>query len=695
MSQSSFRAAVVGAGYVADYHLKALAALPNVSIVGIADPDQTKARELAARYGNPGVYTSLKEMLAAAKPDAVHILTPPALHAPLAIEALEAGCHVFVEKPMAETAADCDRMMAAATRAGRQLSVNHSARMDPMVLEARRIAESGRIGDVIAVDFFRSSNYIPYAGGQPVPPPFRNGSYPFQDLGVHALYLMEAFLGEIKSVDARFYSTGRDPFLTFDEWRTTVECPRGIGQIYLSWNVNPMQNELTIHGTKGVIHVDCYIQSITMRKQLPMIPKPIQRMHFAAANGASNIWQMTRNFFRILTGKLKGNPGIAIAVQGFYGALASGAAPPIPASEGRRMVMLMEQVSQQADAAKQVKVDAARAAADAVPPAAILVTGAAGFLGAPLVKKLAATGQPIRVFVRRVPVWMKELPNVSAVLGDLGDADLLDRAVQGVQTVYHVGAAMRGGKEEFERGTIWGTRNMIESCLKHKVARVVYVSSQSVLDQAGHKPGTTVTEQSPCEPYPERRGLYTQTKLASEKLVLDAVRERGLPAVILRPGQIFGPGGEHFAPSGAIGLAGRWVVVGNGSHKLPLVYVDDVVDALILAAEKPGVVGQTFQLVDPTPITQNEFVQVARRRPDLSAARKSVRVPTWFMMLAARGIETIGNLLKREMPLSRYRIASLRPPYPFDISAAQNKLGWTPRIGTRAGLDRTYGPPRN
>ncbi|MDH4174950.1 MAG: Gfo/Idh/MocA family oxidoreductase, partial [Betaproteobacteria bacterium] len=285
MSQSHFRAGVVGAGYVADYHLRALAALPNVSIVGIADPDQPKAREMAARHGNPGVYSSLAGMLAAAKPDVVHILTPPALHAPLAIEALEAGCHVFVEKPMAETAEDCDRMMAAATRAGRRLSVNHSARMDPMVLAARRIAESGRIGDVVGVDFFRSSNYIPYAGG-PLPPPFRNGSYPFQDLGVHALYLMEAFLGEIRSVDARFYATGREPFLMFDEWRTMVECPRGVGQIYLSWNVNPMQNELTIHGTKGVIHVDCYIQSLTMRRQLPMIPKPIQRMHFASANGA-------------------------------------------------------------------------------------------------------------------------------------------------------------------------------------------------------------------------------------------------------------------------------------------------------------------------------------------------------------------------------------------------------------------------
>ena len=690
MSERKFRVGVLGAGYVADYHLRALQALEDVVVVGIADPDIDKARTMAERYGLAGSYPNLAALVAAQQPNVIHVLTPPAFHAPLSIEALAAGCHVFVEKPMAETAADCDRMIEAAQKHGRLLSINHSARMDPVVLEARRIAESGRIGDVVAVDFFRSSDYVPYAGGPQMPPAFRNGSYPFQDLGVHALYLVEAFLGEISGVKANYYSTGRIPFLMFDEWRTLVECQRGIGQIYLSWNVNPMQNELTIHGTKGVIHVDCYIQKLTVRRQLPMIPKPIQRMGFMVSNSLSSIWAMVRNFFRILTGKLKGNPGIQIAVSGFYEALRRGdAVPPIPPSEGRRMVMLMEEVSRGADAAKQARLELERA--ESVRPAKILVTGAAGFLGKPLVKKLAARGGEIRLFVRRAPSWISEFPNVSVVRGDLGDAGAIDRAVAGIETVYHVGAAMRGGKEEFERGTIWGTRNMIEACLKHKVARMVYVSSQSVLDQAGHVPGTVVTEASAYEPYPERRGLYTQTKLAAEKIVREAIEQRGLPAVILRPGQIFGPGGEQFAPSGAIGMAGRWIVVGNGSHKLPLVYVEDVVDALILAAEKPGVIGKVIQLVDPTPITQREFVAVARRRADLPAARKALYVPKWFMMLASWGVEKLGAVLKKDLPLSRYRIESLRPPYPFNITPAETLLGWKPAIGTRRGLDLTYG----
>ena len=119
-------------------------------------------------------------------------------------------------------------------------------------------------------------------------------------------------------------------------------------------------------------------------------------------------------------------------------------------------------------------------------------------------------------------------------------------------------------------------------------------------------------------------------------------------------------------------------------------YVDDVVDGLMAAAQNPKALGQVIQLVDPTPITQREFVEIARRAlPSI----KVVYMPRWFMMAAARGVEFLGGLLKKDMPLSRYRVASLKPPYPFDVSAAKRYLDWTPRVGTRGGLDITYRKP--
>ena len=120
------------------------------------------------------------------------------------------GCDVFVEKPMAPTVAECDAMIAAANRTGRTLSVNHSAKDDPVIVRALELLRRGVCGDVLAVDFYRSSDYPPYAGGA-LPAAFRQGGYPFQDMGVHALYLMEAFLGPIRDVDVRYGSTEQRP----------------------------------------------------------------------------------------------------------------------------------------------------------------------------------------------------------------------------------------------------------------------------------------------------------------------------------------------------------------------------------------------------------------------------------------------------------------------------------------------------
>lgn len=227
----TFRVGIVGAGYVSNHHLRALRDLPFVEVVGICDQDEKRARQIAAKHGVQGVYASLGEM-AAASPQVIHVLTPPDSHCQLAIEALEMGCHVFVEKPMAESAVECDRMIERAAQKGLVLSVNHSARFDPVVLKAAGLVRAGACGDVLAVHFIRSSDYPPYAGG-PLPPPYRQGSYPFRDLGLHGLYLLELFLGRIERLNVSYYGTGRDPMLAFDEWRAQAECAGGTGYMFL------------------------------------------------------------------------------------------------------------------------------------------------------------------------------------------------------------------------------------------------------------------------------------------------------------------------------------------------------------------------------------------------------------------------------------------------------------------------------
>jgi 2-alkyl-3-oxoalkanoate reductase len=672
------RVGIVGAGYVATHHLRALRDLPFIKLTAICDQDRPRAGQMAARFGVERVCASLAEM-ASLGVDVIHVLTPPASHCALTLEALDMGCHVFVEKPMADTPEECDRMIEKARQKGLTLSVDHSARFDPVVLEAIDVVRRGQCGDVFAVHFIRSSDYPPYAGG-PLPAPYRQGSYPFRDLGVHGLYMMEQFLGPVRALRARHLESGRDPMLTFDEWRADVDCESGTGYMFLSWNSRPMQNELWIQGTRGTLHVDCFLQICDWNRVWPG-PKSLHFILNGFFNSARKVWRVPWNMARFATGRLKPSPGIYRAVQDFHRALRAGEPVPVQPEEARRAIAFISQASAAADAGKQRRLETELTRPLA--PAKVLVTGGAGFLGRALVERLRAQGESVRLLLRRAD------GSDNVIHGSLGQPEIVDRAVEGVEIVYHVGAAMKGGPAEFEQGTIWGTRNIIEACLRHKVKRLVYVSSLGVLDHAGHADGVVVKETSPLDPYPERRGAYTQTKLRAERMVIEAIERQGLPAVILRPGQIFGPGAETVTPNGVISLAGQWLVAGRGNRRLPLVYRDDVVDAILLASSSAEAPGQIVNLVDTTtPITQNDYLRAAQ--PAIAGKFRVRRVPVWLLMWMAIGVELLGAILKRGAPLSRYRVRSLKPLYPFDCSRAAELLGWKPLVGVKEGLRRTF-----
>jgi len=307
-----------------------------------------------------------------------------------------------------------------------------------------------------------------------------------------------------------------------------------------------------------------------------------------------------------------------------------------------------------------------------------LVTGASGSLGKAVVNRLLADGKPVRAFVRRNP----DTPpaGVEYVLGDLGDPVAVDKAVAGAGTVIHAGAAMKGGWPEHKSGTVDGTQHVVDACTKHGVKQLVYISSMSVVDWAGSDNGA-VSEQAQLEPRPDKRGPYTRAKLEAERIVV-AAANAGLPCVILRPGQIFGGGIPLINGAVARKAAGRWLVLGDGKLELPLVYIDDVVHAILAAIDKRITHGEIIQIIDPEHMTQEDVLAAA------GGARPILRVPRRLVLALGKLTEIPLAAIGKQSPLGAYRLKSALARLHYESDRAMTLLGWRPQVGVREGIKR-------
>ncbi len=220
---------------------------------------------------------------------------------------------------------------------------------------------------------------------------------------------------------------------------------------------------------------------------------------------------------------------------------------------------------------------------------------------------------------------------------------------------------------------------MIDACAKHGVKQLVHISSMSVIDWAGNDRGGPVTEEAAVEPRPDERGAYTRAKLEAEKLVVAAVAA-GLPAVILRPGQIFGGGIPLINGAVARNAGGRWLVLGDGKLELPLVYIDDVVDAITAAVKKKLSRGEIIQIIDPEHLTQEDVLGLA------GGSKPILRVPRPVVFALGKLSEfPLGGAGAAEpdrgVPAQRRRCRACTTR----ASRRRRSSGWKPRVGVREG----------
>ncbi|MCA9152612.1 MAG: Gfo/Idh/MocA family oxidoreductase, partial [Planctomycetales bacterium] len=395
MSHSAFRVGIIGAGAISPYHLQALGRVGNAQAVAVFDTDRQRATQLASEYRIPSVCDRLEQLLD--QVNVVHILTPPATHAELTVAALMANCDVFVEKPLATSVEACDQIRDAASLAKRTVGVDHSLLADPFTLRAKRLVDGGKIGRVLSMQMQRSQDYPEYLGGalgEAV-----KGGDPFRDLGVHALYQCEQFLGPIVDVTARFARLGQDPLIHFDDWHATIECERGVAQLQLSWQTRPLRDVVYLFGTAGTIKLDRFGMNVTCVRSLPG-PEHGQRAINTVWESTQAAVQVPWNLGRVAVGSLRRYHGLQAMVAEFYDALTHKRQPLVGVESARRVSVWLEQVANLAD---QEKVTQASGNQPMSLSAPTLVTGGTGFIGRHLVRRLVAEGRSIRLLCRSVP----------------------------------------------------------------------------------------------------------------------------------------------------------------------------------------------------------------------------------------------------------------------------------------------------
>jgi nucleoside-diphosphate-sugar epimerase len=203
----------------------------------------------------------------------------------------------------------------------------------------------------------------------------------------------------------------------------------------------------------------------------------------------------------------------------------------------------------------------------------------------------------------------------------------------------------------------------------------------SVIDWAGSAGNGPVSESAALEPRADERGAYTRAKLEAEQLVVEAA-ERGLPCVILRPGQIFGGGIPLVNGAVARNAGGRWLILGDGKLELPLVYIDDVVDAIMQCVSKQLTKGEVIQIIDPDHLTQEEVLGL------VGSSKPIFRVPRPIVFALGKLSEYPLGALGRQSPVAVYRLKSALARLRYESGRAHDLLGWQPRVGVREGIKR-------
>ena len=321
----------------------------------------------------------------------------------------------------------------------------------------------------------------------------------------------------------------------------------------------------------------------------------------------------------------------------------------------------------------------------------VLVTGATGFVGSHLTETLLEAEYEVRVLVRRPTqdyslTWLGN-DKARVIRGDIMDNSSVQRAVGGVDVVFHLAAQLgkwRVPEAEYHRINVYGTQVLLQECLKAGVEHFIYVSTAGVMGRLKQIPAD---EEHPCAPlFP-----YQRSKYEAELKIKEAVKKQDFPAIIIRPSHVYGPRDPNTI--GLLKMIRRLKVfplIGGGTSLFQPLYVTDLVETLLLCMKRSvNTAKKLYHIAGPQTITMREFICLSARI--MGVRLWAVNIPQSFARAVASVSEGLGYIVHHEPPLTRSRVEFFGQNQTYSISRMQQDTGFVPQVGISEGLSRTIG----
>lgn len=674
-----YRAGLIGAGYIASWHADAIKSVPGVELAAICDVSKPAASALAATYYVPAFF-DLKDLIAAELCDAVHILTPPPLHKPLALQALAAGLHVVIEKPVALSLSETRAILKGANKAGRQVAASHNFLGLPSYQRLKTALQSGNLGKVTSADV---NWHFPLA-------PLRSGPFGLWMLEKPENLLLElgphlfAFAVDLFGPPViEHLSLGKPIALPGDgdraqSWRIVARA----GDIDLNFNISLVETmddrSVTLRGSGGIARLDYAADTLVIGREnaSDIVVNPLRRQ---LAMGLQHLREGTINAARQVRSLNQNGPyalGFQGVVKGFYDGLQDSSQV-----DARFSAKTLETVMAAIDDTLKLMPTAQKPTAKPTgkPNPTVLVIGGTGFIGRNLTRALVASGRDVRVLSRGKTSPFSDLAgHVKTFSTSLKDPEGLRAAMQGITAVYHLAKSVDTTWQECLDNDVGVTLGIARAALDAGVERFVYTGTIASYDMSD--PSITITEKTGFAADMTNRNLYARSKAECEKRLMLMHRDQGLPLVIARPGIVIGQGGplQHWGIGRWHG-AGTVRIWGAGQNILPFVLIDDVTAGLIRMIEVDAAIGQSFNLVGEAMLTARGYFDAIQQSTGARIAVKSGPLLGYYLNDSAKHFLKKHVLGRQNLERASLRDWKSRAHFsPFSIDYAKTTLGWQP-----------------